>query len=60
MKSREQQRRSLLKALGVGSFTLVSGTAIASSPVVVKPSSNKQTRYQATDHVQSYYQTLKD
>ncbi|USD37512.1 MULTISPECIES: hypothetical protein [Ferrimonas] len=66
MKDRQQQqRRSLLKAfgLGAGALALASGSvrAQASSPAEASPpDAQPDTRFKVTAHVQSYYQTLKD
>ncbi|WP_394390293.1 twin-arginine translocation signal domain-containing protein [Shewanella woodyi] len=56
-------RRQLLKALAVGSaagaVATVSGQAMAASPSE-EPVMAKGDGYQETDHVRSYYESLKD
>ncbi|QFU24992.1 twin-arginine translocation signal domain-containing protein [Shewanella eurypsychrophilus] len=55
-------RRQLLKALAVGSaagaVATVSGQALAASADVV-PTTAKNDGYQETDHVRSYYASLR-
>jgi len=55
-------RRQLLKALAVGSaagaVATVSGQALAASPSV-EPTTAKGDGYQETDHIRSYYASLR-
>lgn len=55
-------RRQLLKALAVGSaagaVATVSGQALAASPAVA-PTTEKGDGYRETDHVRSYYASLR-
>lgn len=55
-------RRQLLKALAVGSaagaVATVSGQALAASPSVA-PTTEKDEGYHETDHVRSYYASLR-
>lgn len=55
-------RRQLLKALAVGSaagaVATVSGQALAASPAVAT-TTEKSDGYQETDHVRSYYASLR-
>ncbi|MEI6860212.1 MAG: twin-arginine translocation signal domain-containing protein [Shewanella sp.] len=55
-------RRQLLKALAVGSaagaVATVSGQVLAASPAVA-PTTDKSDCYQETDHVRSYYASLR-
>ena len=55
-------RRQLLKAIAVGSaagaVATISGQALAASPAVA-PTTEKSEGYQETDHVRSYYASLR-